>query len=164
MTETLERSAIHDFDWLHGSWRTKQRRLRHPLTGSNEWYEFDATVTSRPIIGGRGTFEEFFAPTEGIDAVTIRLFDHDRQEWSIYWMSNRPGPIEPPVVGRFGPDGTGIFECDDTFDGRPIRCRYEWSEVTPTSARWAQSFSTDGGQTWETNWVAEFTRFSDRRD
>ena len=39
-----------------------------------------------------------------------------------------------------------------------------WSDITPTTAHWEQSFSTDGGRSWETNWVAEFTRFADRRD
>ena len=164
MTETLERTAIHDFDFLHGSWRTRQRRLLHPLTGSTEWREFDATVTSRPIIGGRGTFEEFFAPSEGIDAVTIRLFDHERQEWSVYWMSNRTGPLDPPVVGRFGGDGRGVFECDDTYEGRPIRVRYVWSEITTTTAKWEQLFSPDGGVTWESNWTAAFTRYPASKD
>jgi hypothetical protein len=121
MTESLERSAIHDFDWLHGSWRTKQRRLLHPLTGANEWTEFDATVTSRPIIGGRGTFEEFSAPRVGIAGWTCGRSPPPRVGGALYWMSNRPGPIEPPVVGRFGPDGRGVFECEDPFDGRPGR-------------------------------------------
>jgi hypothetical protein len=31
-------------------------------------------------------------------------------------------------------------------------------DITPTTCRWEQAFSTDGGATWETNWIAEFTR------
>jgi hypothetical protein len=51
----------------------------------------------------------------------------------------------------------GIFECDDTFDGRPIRVRYTWSRVTTGSPRWEQALSPEGGVTWETNWINDFT-------
>jgi hypothetical protein len=67
------------------------------------------------------------------------------------------GSDEPPVVGRFT-DGRGEFHGDDVHDGTPIRVRYVWWDITPTSARWEQAFSADGGVTWETNWVMQFTR------
>jgi len=159
MTERLAGSGVHDFDFLFGKWTSRQRRLVRPLAGCTDWYEFDATLESRAILGGRGNFDEFFALSEGIVGATLRLFDPERQEWSIYWMSNKTGALEPPVVGRFV-DGRGLFDCDDTYDERPIRVRYMWSDITPTSARWEQLFSVDGGTTWESNWKAEFTRTS----
>ena len=66
---------------------------------------------------------------------------------------------EVPVVGRFE-NGEGLFECDDTYDGNPIRVRYRWFDITPKSARYEQSFSADGGLTWEVNWTTAFTRSS----
>jgi hypothetical protein len=36
--------------------------------------------------------------------------------------------------------------------------RYMWRAVTSPTPHWEQAFSADGGETWETNWVAEFTR------
>ena len=72
----------------------------------------------------------------------------------------RPGLLDPPVLGGFDGD-VGIFEGDDVFDGRPIRVRFTWSRVTTPAPRWEQAFSADGGETWETNWVMDFTRIGD---
>ncbi|MEO8021922.1 hypothetical protein [Polaromonas sp.] len=47
---------------------------------------------------------------------------------------------------------------DDTLDGRPIKLRFLWTKAAPDVPRWEQAFSSDGGATWETNWVMTFTR------
>jgi hypothetical protein len=63
------------------------------------------------------------------------------------------------VIGSFEND-VGIFQADDAWDGVPIVCRYTWSRVETPSPRWEQAFSTDGGETWETNWINDFTRIT----
>ena len=65
--------------------------------------------------------------------------------------------LTTPVVGRFV-DGRGDFRGDDTIDGREFRVRYQWSDISPTTARWEQSFSVDGDKTWISNWIMESTR------
>ena len=66
------------------------------------------------------------------------------------------------MFGGFDGD-IGMFEGDDTFEGRPILVRFSWSGVTTPTPRWEQAFSDDGGQSWETNWVMEFTPAGDAR-
>ena len=46
-------------------------------------------------------------------------------------------------------------------DGQPIRCRFTWSDITETTAKWRQEFSTDDGQTWKANWYMDSTRLPD---
>ncbi|WP_422844623.1 hypothetical protein [Acidovorax sp. M2(2025)] len=84
--------------------------------------------------------------------------------WSIYWLDNATGGLNPatgllrpPVVGGFR-NGVGVFEGDDTCDGRPVRVRFEWSQTHTGAPRWQQAFSADHGATWEVNWVMQFTR------
>jgi hypothetical protein len=77
--------------------------------------------------------------------------------------SRQPHQLDPPVVGGFH-NGVGTFFADDQFQGKPIRVRFIWSDITPSSARWQQAFSDDAGATWETNWIMDFKRVSSSRE
>jgi hypothetical protein len=147
-----------DFDFLAGHWTSRQRRLVKVLAGADEWYEFDATLDCQIVFDGNGNFDVLRAPERDLEGVTIRLYSPQEQVWRIWWASKTTGgQLDEPVVGRFE-GGIGRFECDDTWEGKPIRVRYEWSKVDPDRPTWQQAFSPDGGQTWEVNWIATFSR------
>jgi hypothetical protein len=152
-----------DFDFLFGDWRIANRKLENPLAAEpTEWLEFEATSEAAPILGGLGNLDMYSAPDfpgrPGYHGFSLRLFDPEAGLWRIWWASTvGRGELDTPVVGRFR-DGVGRFECDDVLDGRAAKVRYDWTEITPSSARWEQSFSFDDGQTFEKNWVMELTR------
>jgi hypothetical protein len=149
---------MNNFDFLVGTWDSVQRRLASPLTGSGEWDEFTGRTRCYSLLDGAANLDEVTFPEKGFGGVTLRLLNRETDEWSIYWANSRTGILAlPPVVGRFV-DGVGEFFSMEDYAGRPIVVRYRWSDITPTSARWAQAFSVDGRETWETNWEAEFTR------
>lgn len=149
-----------DFDFLAGRWDSRQRRLVRVLADADEWYEFPATLDCQVLLDGNGVFDVLRAPERDIEGLTLRLYDQQEQVWRIWWASRSSGgKLDTPVVGRFDA-GVGTFECDDTWEGAPIRVRYRWSDVDTPHPRWAQSFSADGGATWEVNWTATFTRRS----
>jgi hypothetical protein len=152
-TSTLENT---DFDFLAGEWTVVNRRLRKALADSTEWYEFPATLSFRHMIGGIANVDELLAPEQGMNGLTLRTFDIERQEWSIFWVNQKNGRMDVPVVGRFV-DGVGAFIGPDVFEGTPITVRYLWDTTGP-APHWEQAFSTDGGETWETNWTSDFTR------
>jgi hypothetical protein len=54
--------------------------------------------------------------------------------------------------------GLGAVTADDTLDGKPIKVRFQWTEMKANSAHWEQAFSPDAGATWEVNWRMQFTR------
>ncbi len=157
-------STARDFDFLFGSWHIRNLRLAERLSGSNEWEEFEATSVARPLLDGLGNEDEFrTAHDGGFIGMSFRFFDAVSRRWSIYWTdSRRCGVLDPPVFGTFDGD-VGVFEGEDTFGGQPILVRFYWSGVTTPTPRWEQSFSVDGGTSWETNWVMEFTPAEEAR-
>jgi len=155
--------GAHDFDWMFGTWKATLHRLVKPLTGSTTWVDLEGRQTSRPVWGGKANLDEFIVdnPAAGvkIEGVTLRLYDPTSQQWRIYWANSKRGVIDTPVMGRFS-NGRGEFYGMDDLDGRSILVRYVWSNITPNSAHFEQSFSPDGGKTWETNWISDVTRIA----
>ncbi len=150
----------HDFDFYFGRWSVRNERLKERLRGCAEWDVFEATQECRPLLGGIGNVDDFATEwAAGYRGMTLRLFRPATRQWSIYWANDRDGVLEPPVVGRFE-HGVGTFFGRDEHRGTPVLARFVWSHITERSARWAQAFSTDEGQTWEENWRMHMTRVS----
>ena len=156
-----EHDRARDFDFLVGRWSIHNRRLKERLRGSTEWLEFHATNDARLLAGGLGNEDVYRTDwAGGFVGLTFRFYDPKARTWSLYWADSRRGTLDPPVVGAFDGD-TGVFEGDDTWEGTKVRVRFVWSKANPDAPFWEQAFSTDGGKTWEKNWVMEFSRPKD---
>ncbi|MET9813278.1 hypothetical protein ABZ322_15205 [Streptomyces sp. NPDC006129] len=152
-------SSAHDFDFFHGDWDVLHRRRTDFLDPDSRWEEFSGTSRCRPLFDGTANLDEIDMPHLSAKGATLRLFDPATERWSLNWASSITGTLFPPVFGRFE-GGRGDFHGDDTYDGKDVRVRFVWSGVSPTTARWEQAFSVDGGETWLTNWTMAFTRSS----
>jgi hypothetical protein len=147
----------HDFDYFVGGWTTKQRRLKARGVGSTEWEEFSAVECLSLHLDGLATVDELYMPSKGHSGLTLRTFDVKKRQWSIYWVNGATGQLDPvPTVGGFQGDH-GEFYAVDEEEHRPVKVRYLWDKVDRDHARWQQAFSFDD-RSWETNWVADFTR------
>jgi hypothetical protein len=155
---------VDDFDFLFGRWTVQHRRLKRRLVHSDEWEMFSGTCESRTILLGQANLDEnvLESPDGTYHAVTLRAYDPSTKTWAIWWLDARhPHQLDPPVRGGFE-SGVGTFFSDDQFENNPIRVRFIWSNIEAKSARWEQAFSENGGLTWETNWVMEFSRSTNR--
>ena len=165
--ETVDgRDGSHDFDFFVGTWKFHLKRRLNPLSGSNSWFEFDGTAVDRNLLNGHANLDELEVdgPTGHLEGVTLRLYNPQTHQWSLYWANGKAGVIGgPPNVGEFK-NGRGEFYCQDSYKGRMILVRYIWSDITANSAHFEQSYSDDGGKTWEVNWVTDQTRISDSPD
>ena len=154
-------AAPGDFDFLVGHWRVQHRRLRRRLAGCTDWDLFEGSSRLWTVLDGHGTVDDNWIDLPGgaYRALTVRAWDPSAGQWSIWWLDGRwPQTLDTPMRGGFGADGVGRFYADDSFEGRPIRVRFVWSELASGSPCWEQAFSTDGGQTWEVNWEMRFHR------
>ena len=147
-----------DFDFLAGRWQITNRKLENPVPDERPvWLEFESTSESRPILGGLGHVDTYHAPNfpgrGDYHGFALRLVAPETKLWWIWWASNPgSGELEPPVIGRFV-DGESHFEGDDVVAGHAIKVHFKWSQITPVSARWEQSFSFDGGASFAVNWI-----------
>ena len=160
---TTPHDGQRDFDFEAGTWKIHLKRLVKPLSGSNSWVEFDGTSVTRKVWDGRADLEEFETdgPSGHIEGLTLRLYNPATHQWSLYWSNGKNGTLSlPPNVGEFK-NGRGEFYCQDTYDGRIVLVRYVWSDITASSAHFEQSYSDDGGKTWEANWITDQTRVAD---
>lgn len=154
-----------DFDFLLGHWDVDNRRLRRRLQANDDWETFSATSRNQSLPAAIGNYDDFLAPDwrPAFVGMSLRIFNPQTQLWSIYWLDNecgglhRSGLLRNPVVGKFS-NGVGVFEGADLLDGKAIRVRYIWSDITSTNASWQQHMSADRGKTWEMNWQMLFRR------
>jgi hypothetical protein len=157
-----QHDGAHDFDFLIGNWKVHVRRLPDRLNGSNTWDVYDGISNHKKLLDSNANFEEFEVDSPAkhlhIKAQTLRLYNPESHQWSIYLVDLDKGELDaPPVVGQFK-GNRGEFYHQEDFKGRVILVRYVWLNISPKSSRMEQSWSPDGGKSWEVNWICELSR------
>lgn len=152
----------HDFDFNIGAWKTHISRLAHPLTGDKTWVQYDGTHVVRKVWNGQANIGvlEIDGPGGHIEALSLRLYNSQTHQWSLNFARSAGGTLGVPMVGEFR-SGRGEFIDQEEIGGKMILVRNVWSDITPNSCRQEWSYSSDGGKTWEVNWIAVDTRIPD---
>jgi hypothetical protein len=160
-----QRDGQHDFEFIFGRWKIHLKRRVHSSTGSDTWTEFDGYGRYQKIWDGRANLNDFEAdsPTGHVEGLTLRTYNPQTHQWSLYWANSQDGILGVPQVGQFR-DGQGEFYAQDTIDGKAVFIRYVWSKITPKSVHFEQAFSSDGGRSWDVNWISDMVRTSDESD
>jgi hypothetical protein len=160
-----QRDGQHDFDFEIGRWKTRLKRLLHPLTGSSTWVEYEGTTVVRKVWNGRANLVELEAdgPAGHFEGLNLRLYNPQAHQWSLNFANSSGGTMSQPTIGEFK-NGRGEFFDQETLNGRAILVRFVISDITPNSCHFEQAFSDDGGKTWEVNWIATDTRVKDEPD
>ena len=153
---SAERDGQHDFDFIFGRWKV---HLKRKVAGTDRWTESDGYGIYRKVWGGRANLNEFFTENSSghVEGLTLRTYNPVTHLWSLYWANSRDGILSSAQVGKFH-HGQGEFYAQDTFEGKTIWVRFIWSQTDAKSPHFEQSYSEDGGKTWEVNWITDQTR------
>jgi hypothetical protein len=156
---TNQRDGQHDFDFEIGTWKTQLRRLQRPLSGSTTWLEYEGTTVVRKVLDGRANLVELkvSGPAGRLEGLSLRLYDPQSRQWSLNFANINDGKLMTPSIGEFK-NGRGEFHNHETYNGRAIFVRFVITKITDDQYRFEQSFSDDGGKSWELNWIATDTR------
>jgi hypothetical protein len=151
-------SSKHDFDYLVGKWNLRNRTLKEPLAGSDEWKEFDATQEFRLLLLGQGNFDIFSTTLDGkpFEGLTVRLFDPQTRLWTIYWADSDVVKLDAGKVGSFDGD-EGDFFGREVFADKDVLVKFHWDKRNPKAPIYSRAFSADEGRTWEWNWHSTFS-------
>ncbi len=151
------------FDFWVGDWNVHNRN-RQPGSDNPAWFDTgEATDRVESVLDrcavielwrGRLTFGDLLG-------FSLRAFNPLSHEWDLLLL------WPPPDHPRFGllhgsfhhRRGEFFFDSADA-EGRPIRNRYTFSDISRESLRWDSAVSSDKGLSWKTTWIMEFTRRS----
>jgi hypothetical protein len=142
------------FDFLEGRWDAVCR-----VPSENGWAEAPGTLTASRALDGTLSVEHFEGIYHGgaLKGLGLRAYNRDTREWEHTWADS----LEPAHFhvwkGAFA-DGKIDLVAEWDEDGRRVRSRLTWSDITSDSAHWESSRSYDGGRTWELHWVIDLKR------
>jgi hypothetical protein len=153
---TSLREGVHDFDFAIGTFHTHIRRAPDPFAEPAKWLTYDGIKTTRPILDGNGHVETIEADGPShLSVLNLFFYDKATRQWHLYFPQG--SDMGAPAIGEFH-DGVGTFVGQDSYKGRTMLVRQQWSPTGPNSYRFEQSFSADFGKTWVSNFIADLTR------
>jgi hypothetical protein len=146
--------AERQFDFLEGRWDLV---CRVPTDGG--WDEAPGTLTASRTLDGTLSVEHFEGIYHGgaLKGLGLRAYNRETGEWEHTWADNLAPAHFHVWKGAFADGKIDLYsEWDE--DGRRIRSRLTWSEITADSAHWESWRSSDGGKSWRIHWVIDLRR------
>jgi hypothetical protein len=134
----------HQFDFWVGTWDVT-------------WGD-DARGTNvvRKILDDRAILEEFDAsPTAAFRGVSISSWDAVARRWRQTWADTEGHHWN--FTGGMG-SGRMILSTDDLENGRTVRKRMVFFDISPEALEWTWERSVDDGATWELLWAIHYRR------
>ena len=149
ITSEWQTTEARQFDFWIGKWDVNLRAIQNDLSWKDTT---QAKVEIYPILDGKAILKLWDSQT--IKGFSLRYFDPEKGKWVLYL--NWPNEKESSSNSLEGEFRHGRGEFFSKRDG--TISRYTFCDVSPTSLRWDDAYSKDGGKTWTYDWIMEFSR------
>jgi len=151
-----DKSKQRQFDFWIGEWDVNLRIRQKDFTWADR---VKSVARIYPILDGKAILELWSQSEQEINGYSLRYYNPKKDKWDL-WL-NWPGKNRSGTSGMecsFRHKRAECFSNSKGSDGKTTIKRYSFSDVSPTSLRWDDAFSKDGGNTWSNNWIMEFSR------
>lgn len=159
-TASVDHDGQHDFDSLAGTWKAHTKYRAHPFADSDPWIEFDGSEIFQKLWDGALLELSEGASTTGPVGLMLYTYNPPSHQWYVYFANRKDGKVGLPNVGEFK-NGRGEFFVQDTLNGKSLLNRYVWSQMGSNSPHFEESWSSDGGRTWQPVRIVDLARVSD---
>jgi hypothetical protein len=146
-----EREAL---DFLMGDWNVEANvRL-----GDGKWEHSSATSQIKPDLSGCLLSERFTGTRNGhaFTALALMAFNNTSKKLQRLWSDSEHGLLILYDGNRS--ENEIILETEILLDGRSVKLRNSYLEITGNSFNLESARSTDGGKTWITVTRLRYTR------
>jgi len=140
------------FDFWLGEWDVRN------LTLSGKSFRDSGSALARvhPVVDGGAVLEQWSGTARGDRLIgsSLRAWDPALGRWVIWlnWHGGSPAGFSVMHGARNG-ERLEQFPPDDA-----TRSRYAFSQLHEDSCQWDEARSEDGGESWTSSWVMQFTR------
>jgi hypothetical protein len=130
----------HEFDFWLGEWNVY-------------WGDKQGTNRIERILDEAVIQENFKG--DGLTGISVSIFSKEDHRWHQTWVDNTGSYLD--FVGDFV-DGKMILSRHGVVEGKPVRQRMVWYDITPNAFLWNWERSDDEGKTWREMWKLEYKR------
>lgn len=165
ISDTWNFPQARQFDFWIGEWKVQNRFKQ----ADNSWQDQGgARVEIFAVLNGKAIMEFWngtardWKETKGF---SLRYFDPETEKWqlALNWPQKDNGGFFF-LEGEFRHNRGEFFSEHQNQNGEPVINRYTFADISDSTLRWNDGTSLDGGKTWETKWIMEFSRTADTPD
>jgi hypothetical protein len=145
----------HQLDFWIGDWTLHSRQRVAP--DRDEWREEMAVNHVRAILDGKVIQEEFDGRqlAKPLLGMSLSVYHAPTKKWKQTWVDNQGSYLD--FVGEYR-DGKMIFTRDAQVQGRAIKQRMCFENITPDRFTWKWERSSDDGKPWLLLWELQYQR------
>ncbi len=92
---------------------------------------------------------------DGLVGISVSTFSKEDNHWHQTWVDNTGSYLD--FVGDFA-DGKMILVRNGIVEGKPVKQRMVWYDISKDAFLWNWERSDDNGTTWRELWKLEYKR------